>query len=136
MPGLSTIGDWLTNGKHPEFPAMYARAREARVQLIADDLLRIADDARGDFKIIVGKNGEPIEVVDHENIQRSRLKVDTRKWLLSKLAPREYGDKVEVTTPEVPSAPAQTGTSPGLAALCDKLEKIIKAPRAEQGVSH
>jgi hypothetical protein len=132
MPGLSTISDWLTNGKHPEFPAMYARAREARVQLLADDILRIADDARGDVKTIAGKNGEPIEVVDHENIQRSRLKVDARKWLLTKLAPGQYGERVEVAAPTPPEArPAHDQPSEGLAALLKKLETIT-GQRAEE----
>jgi len=41
----------------------------------------------------VDRNGE--RVVDHENIQRSRLRVDALKWVASKLAPRKYGDRVE-----------------------------------------
>jgi hypothetical protein len=36
-------------------------------------------------------------VLDHEHVQRSRLRVDARKWLLSKLLPKQYGDRVEVT---------------------------------------
>ena len=42
----------------------------------------------------LNKNGEVEMVVNYENIQRSRLRVDTRKWIMSKLAPKKYGDKV------------------------------------------
>jgi len=34
--------------------------------------------------------------VDHEHIQRARLRVDTRKWILSKMLPKVYGDKFQV----------------------------------------
>jgi hypothetical protein len=50
----------------------------------------IADDTSGDF--IINEHGE--RVVDHENINRARLKIDARKWLMSKLHPRRYGDRV------------------------------------------
>ena len=39
------------------------------------------------------RDGE--RIVDHENIQRSRLRVDARKWAAARLAPRKYGDRVE-----------------------------------------
>jgi hypothetical protein len=34
---------------------------------------------------------------DWQAIQKHKLQVDTRKWLLSKLAPRKYGEKLEVS---------------------------------------
>jgi hypothetical protein len=43
----------------------------------------------------VTAQGREYEAVDHENIQRSKLKVHTRQWLMSKLAPRKYGDRIE-----------------------------------------
>ena len=61
----------------------------------ADDLDEIARDRRGDFVV----NEEGKLVPDMEHIMRSRLRIDTRKWLLGKVLPRVYGDKVitEVT---------------------------------------
>jgi hypothetical protein len=41
-----------------------------------------------------GKDGEPVLAVDHDHIQRSRLRVDTRKWLLSEMSPKVYGDRL------------------------------------------
>ncbi len=58
-----------------------------------DEALEIADDASGDWA--VDKDGK--KTLDHENIQRSRLRVDTRKWAAGKLAPKRYGDKLQHT---------------------------------------
>lgn len=71
----------------------YARARDIYADVVAEEMLDIADSSNAD---VVGtdKFGNPI--VDGEAIQRSKLKVDTRKWLLSKLRPKKYGDRLEV----------------------------------------
>src|SRR3954469_21620442 len=93
MPGKTTVFVWLQ--ARPEFRDQYARAREAQAEHWADEILEIADDGSHDVKTIERK-GELVEVVDHDVVQRSRLRVETRKWLLSKLAPRKYGDKLEL----------------------------------------
>jgi terminase small subunit-like protein len=62
---------------------------------MADDLLDIVDDGTNDF-VARERDGERIMVVDHEHIQRSRLRADTRKWLLSKALPKIYGDKIDL----------------------------------------
>ncbi len=49
-----------------------------------DEALEIADDASGDW--MVDKDGK--KTLDHEHVQRSRLRVDTRKWAAGKLAPK------------------------------------------------
>jgi hypothetical protein len=63
----------------PEFGKQYARAREAGYQLLADEIVEIAD-AEG----------------DQTAVQRDRLRVDTRKWMLSKMLPKVYGEKLEL----------------------------------------
>ncbi len=55
----------------------------------------IADDGSNDFT----KDKDGKAVVDHEHIQRSRLRIDTRKWIASKLLPKRYGDKLQHTGP-------------------------------------
>src|SRR5215467_15796926 len=67
------------------------RAREERADLLFERIAEIAEDATGDYL----KKEDGTLVVDHENIQRSRLRVDTMKWMASKLAPRKYGERVE-----------------------------------------
>lgn len=64
----------------------YARAREGLIERMATDLLEIADEPVG--TTIQGS-------VDSGAVQKQRLQIDTRKWLLSKLAPKKYGEKVE-----------------------------------------
>ena len=99
MPAASTIFLWLQ--KHKEFSEQYARALEARTEAMAEDILSIADDGSNDW--MERKNGdEAFWVQNGEALQRSRLRVDTRKWLLSKMVPKKYGDKVtnEHTGPE------------------------------------
>ncbi len=58
-----------------------------------DEALEIADEASGDWT--TDKNGKL--ALDHEHVQRSRLRVDTRKWAAGKLAPKRYGDKIQHT---------------------------------------
>jgi hypothetical protein len=70
----------------PVFQArdQYAQAREEQADKFFREVIEIADDKSGDC--ITTSDGKPI--VDHENIQRSRLRVDTRKWVAAKLAPK------------------------------------------------
>lgn len=91
MPAKSTVMLWLA--QHSEFSDQYARARETQADYLAEDLLEIADDARNDW---MESNGEDDKgwIANGEHIQRSRLRVDARKWLIAKLAPKKYGDRV------------------------------------------
>jgi transposase-like protein len=88
MPVRQTVHDWVINNRDG-FGDRYARARELQADRFAEELLEIADDTSHD---VVERNGEL--VVDHEHIQRSKLRVDTRKWLMARMAPRKWGDKV------------------------------------------
>lgn len=74
----------------------YARATEERAELMFEDMFDIADDGTNDYITITNKKGEDIEVLNSEHIQRSKLRVDTRKWALSKLMPKKYGDKLDL----------------------------------------
>ena len=71
----------------------YARAMAKRAESIFEDILDIADDGSNDKMIVDG-----VEMTNHENIQRSRLRVDSRKWFLSKIMPKLYGDKLDLTS--------------------------------------
>jgi len=88
-PTKTTVLKWLK--RSPAFAAQYAEARARGMDVLAEEIIAIADDQSGDT--IVGERGL---TVDAENIARARLRVDARKWLMSKLAPKKYGDKVEV----------------------------------------
>ena len=94
MPDKSTVLRWLANEEHASFRDQYARAREMQADHLAEDILEISDDARNDWMERNHGEADPGWVANGEHIQRSRLRVDSRKWLASKLAPKKYGDKV------------------------------------------
>lgn len=89
MPQIRSVMRWLA--AHPEFSQQYARAREEQADKIFDELLEIADDSRNDW--IEKEQGS---VVDHEHVSRSKLRVDTRKWMLARMAPKKYGDATNI----------------------------------------
>ena len=96
MPSRETVYAWMA--KNQAFSDRYARAVEDRAEKLAEEILEIADDDSGDFgfKKVRNEDGESAEVfIDKDNIQRARLKVDSRKWIASKLFPKKYGDKVQ-----------------------------------------
>ena len=96
MPSLSTVFRWLAADK--EFQDQYARAMDARATLLAEEILEIADDGRNDTY----RDEDGHEAVNHDVIARSRLRVDSRKWLAARMAPKKYGDKVsqEISGPD------------------------------------
>lgn len=98
MPGEATVRRWAMDD-HEQFSAQYAKAREIGYATLADELLEIADDGTNDYVEKERENGTKHIVFDAEHVQRSRLRADTRKWLLSKALPKVYGDKIEHTGP-------------------------------------
>lgn len=90
-----TFYGWIDNSK--EKTQQYARACEERAEAIVDEAMSIADNSAQDTKIIK-RGGEEVEIVDNEVIQRSKLRFEARQWLVGKLNPKKYGNKIDVTT--------------------------------------
>lgn len=95
FPSPATIFRWL--GENKEFQDKYAYATQERTEAMAEDLLDIADDGSNDLMTIT-KGNYTYEVENKEVTNRSRLRVDTRKWLMSKMKPKKYGEKLDMTT--------------------------------------
>ncbi len=93
MPDKATVLRWLADEAKADFRDQYAHARDMQADALFDEALEIADDASGDWS--TDKDGK--KTLDHEHVQRSRLRVDTRKWAAGKLAPKRYGDKLQHT---------------------------------------
>lgn len=94
MPDKTTVFKWLR--ERPEFLAQYTRAKEESADALTDEMLEISDDATNDWMERHNEDGENTGwQVNGEHIQRSRLRIETRKWLASKLKPKKYGDKIE-----------------------------------------
>jgi len=84
-----TIRRWVV--KHAEFCSLYAQAKLNRADYLVEEILAIADDSTNDFM----KDKDGNEKVNSEHINRSRLRVDTRKWIAAKFAPKVYGEKIQ-----------------------------------------
>lgn len=95
MPCQTTVYKWLR--EHSEFAQKYARAHEARAHLLIGEILEIADDGTNDYMTIT-KGDMEYNVEDKEVTNRSKLRVEARKWIASKLLPKVYGDKLDLTT--------------------------------------
>ncbi len=93
MPDKATVLRWLADKTKVDFRDQYAHARDMQADALFDEALEIADDVSGDWS--TDKDGK--KVLDHEHVQRSRLRVDTRKWAAGKMAPKRYGDKIQHT---------------------------------------
>jgi hypothetical protein len=93
MPGESTVRGWVVQDIEG-FAAQYARARDMGLDTLADEILEIADDDTRDSYV----DADGSRKRNNAAINRDRLRVDTRKWYLSKLAPKRYGQRVEVSS--------------------------------------
>lgn len=71
----SSVLDWTE--KDAVFAEQYARARAIGYKLLAEEIVEISDSETGD-------------------VNRDRLRVDTRKWMLAKMLPKIYGEKLGV----------------------------------------
>jgi len=93
MPSKSSVFKWLS--ERDEFSERYARAREAQADALFDEILSIADDGQNDW---MERRGEDDAgwVANGENIRRSQLRIDARKWMAGKLRPKKYGEKLDV----------------------------------------
>jgi hypothetical protein len=97
VPAYSTVRKYLAEDK--KFIDQYARAKEDQADVLADEMIEIADNCTDDVTILTTPDGEPgREVINHSAINRAKLQIDTRKWIASKLKPKKYGAAVDLTT--------------------------------------
>ena len=92
LPSLDCVYSWLRKDK--EFAERYSFSREVAAQIMCDEIIEIADDSGDDW--IDGWDGRKL---NRDAIERSRLKIDARKWTLAKMMPRKFGNQasIEVT---------------------------------------
>lgn len=94
-PNKSTVFRWLAS--NDKFCDKYQRAREIQQEHHLDELIEIADDGSNDWMEKFGKDGESIGwQLNGEHVQRSKLRIDSRKWIMERMAARKYGDKKQV----------------------------------------
>ena len=88
-PCPDTIFRWRKSNK--DFSDQYAHAKQLQIEALVDEILEIADNSIDDYV----DSAEGKMIIDHEHIQRAKLRIDTRKWLASKLVPKIYGDRMQ-----------------------------------------
>jgi hypothetical protein len=91
-PAKPTVLDWLYEDE--KFAIQYARACEKRADKIFDDIITISDSTSED----IIKDEEGNEIINHNVINRDRLRIDARKWMLGKMNPKKYGDRIDITS--------------------------------------
>lgn len=94
-PNVATVIRWLAADE--AFAHRYARAREMQAEVLADQMLEIADDDRRDRIEIKDAEGNVIRVEQNNvGVARSKLRLEQRRWWAEKLRPKVYGAKVAV----------------------------------------
>lgn len=116
MPSRPTWFRWM-DADEP-LRNRYAHARERLLDVMAEDILEISDDAAGD--VVETEDGIKVQ---HEVVNRARLRVDSRKWLLSKLRPTVYGDAVAAVPP-----PAEDASDRRLSRIAELLAIALAKP--------
>ena len=103
MPDAATVFRWLAGSNEAlgPFREQYTRAREIQAHNLVDEILSISDDGTNDWmeRKSTAEKGAGVEsgwTLNGEHVQRSRLRVDSRKWYASKVLPKIYGEKVQV----------------------------------------
>jgi len=91
MPSASAVFRWIM--EHKEFKEQYELALVSRADALAEDILDIADNGSNDW-IENNDSDNSGYKLNGEHIQRSRLRVDARKWIAAKMQPKKYGDKI------------------------------------------
>jgi hypothetical protein len=102
LPHPSTVREWLIEDE--SFAAKYTRAREAQADCLAAEILEIADGAVLDWAVdcegaegAVGDHARRVKgAAERAELERRRQQIDARKWTASKLAPKVYGDRLNV----------------------------------------
>ena len=113
MPGEKTVRGWAET--RPAFATKYARAREFGYDSIAEQIIALSDQ----------EFGGPDGFVDNGKVQAARLQTDSRRWFLSKLMPKRYGDKI---VQEV------QGADGGV--LISRIELVPVPPRPRPEIEH
>jgi hypothetical protein len=117
---------WQESPHREDFLEKYVRAREMQAEILADQIISIADDESEDIIFVEGNDTSGVTAIPKANrefIQRSNLRVEARKWVAAKLLPKKYGDRKEV---KVDATVTHEGS--------EELKQIIRDMGAKYGI--
>lgn len=106
IPDRANVMRWLLatdNEIYDQFRVNYAQARDIQYQCMADDIIDICDDGTNDYMEKLDDEGKAAYKLNGEHVQRSKLRVDTRKWFMSKVLPK-FKDKEETIASDLGEA--------------------------------
>jgi hypothetical protein len=105
MPSRDTVLRWIRN--KPAFEEQYALARAFYADMLMDEMIEIADDSSKDWRM--GRNGP---IFNAGSVQRAKLRIDTRKWKLARMAPKKYGRMSRRRSDSAPQVEVEIRTLP------------------------
>lgn len=89
MPDSTTIFEWL--GKYEDFSLQYVKATEERTEAHNEMILDLGDQAIALAQKVDSKASNAV-------VNAVKLKADNLKWVMSKMKPKKYGDKLDFTS--------------------------------------
>ena len=92
MPSHNAVVQWVMDDREG-CSSQYTRAREVQAQGMIEEIFTISDDSSNDV-LFVKPDGT--RVMNKEFVARSRLRFDARRWYVSKVLPKIYGDKLDL----------------------------------------
>jgi hypothetical protein len=116
------------------FANQYARAAEVRADDIFDEIFDIADDGLNDWIERKGDDGNTKGWLENgEAINRSKVRIDTRKWALARMNPRKYGDKVQIGGADDLPPVTINAAALSTAALREIMAATLAKPEPDEG---
>ena len=112
MPHVVTVLRWLGDDRYTAFRIQYEEARAAGIEHKADEILEIAD--------------APVSSGDSAAVAKQRLQIDARKWVLSKLAPKKYGDSAVLSIGNKPGETLKVEGTADTAAIAASLAAAMR----------
>jgi len=94
MPRAGTFFKWLDGDS--EKNTQYGRACELRADFLFEKALSIAENTENGTETTVDHNG--VKIVTKDMLGHRKLKIDTINWHLTKMNPKKYGNKIDVTS--------------------------------------
>jgi len=95
-PSRQSFMEWVRSDK--KLAKDYGTAMELRADLYFDEILEIADEGPEDVEVMTKQGVVTISTITHEMIQNRKLRIDSRKWIISRMRPMKYGDQTQRTT--------------------------------------
>lgn len=125
MPCVATVFSWMRTKEG--FLNQYARATEERSESFVEEMTDISDDGTNDWMEKLGTDGTPIGwQINGEHVNRSRLRIETRKWIAAKMKPKKYGEPKQ---PLIDAAAAGAIAGAATAAIISRVESKLLSLR-------